>query len=108
MEVTIPNPERRIGSLLLARVEFQPNNQSQIIIPESAVRESARQATVFVLKNTPQNNQAIVEAREVVLGDRLLGKVEIIRGLEVGERLVINSAKPLQDNRPVRLSILSE
>ena len=108
VEVTIPNPERRIGSLLLARVEFQPHNQSQIIIPESAVRESARQATVFVLKNTPQNNQAIVEAREVVLGDRLLGKVEVIRGLEVGERLVIDSAKPLQDNQPVRLSILSE
>ncbi len=48
-----------------------------------------------------------VQKRPVRLGQALDGQVEIITGLEPGERFVVNSSKPLQNGEKVRISILS-
>jgi multidrug efflux pump subunit AcrA (membrane-fusion protein) len=48
-----------------------------------------------------------VEKRPVRLGQALDGQVEIIAGLEPGERFVVNSSKPLQNGEKVRISVLS-
>jgi hypothetical protein len=47
-------------------------------------------------------------ARQVQLGERANGRVEIISGLQAGERYVARSGRPLNDGDAVRLSILSE
>lgn len=66
------------------------------------------QGTVFVVSGGENNSQAKVAAKEVKLGERADGKVEILSGLKSGDRFVAQSGKPLKDGETVRLSILSQ
>jgi multidrug efflux pump subunit AcrA (membrane-fusion protein) len=128
IEVIIPNSNGRIGSGLLARVSFENNIASRVVVPETAVAQigarskerGAREkegdnsplptphsplptsATVFVI------NGEKVTARSVKLGERADGRVEILSGLQPGERFVAKSGRPLKNGETVRLSILSE
>lgn len=125
VEVTIPNPNRQIGSGLLARVRFTPNSQAQVVVPQTALEvspESGRgnpqpentnsptqrlgQATVFVV--VQKGTESRVESRPVTLSDRAKGKVAIASGLQPGERFVVRSDAPLKHGAQVRLSILSQ
>ncbi|MDV2991169.1 MAG: Macrolide export protein MacA [Chroococcidiopsis sp. SAG 2025] len=119
IEVIIPNDNGRIGSGLLARVSFESNAASRVVVPETAVVEEKEEvsqkskaksqnsrlsttATVFVI------NGEKVAARSVKLGERVDGKVEILSGLQPGERFVAKSGRPLKNGETVRLSVLSE
>lgn len=106
IEITIPNPGRRISSGLLARVQFTTAQSDRIIVPEQALAVSKQESQLFVLQGT--GDQAKVTARPVQLGEKRNGQVEIRSGLKVGETFVVRSSKPLEDGKPVRLSILSE
>jgi HlyD family secretion protein len=125
VEVTMPNVGQRIGSGLLARVSFGRQAASAIRVPEVAFQtnrvrgaqqgggpSSGRQqpprkaGTLYVIEGSDQ--QAKVTARNVILGQRQDGQVEVTTGLRPGDRFVLRSSKPLKAGDPVRLSILSE
>ncbi|WP_460207182.1 efflux RND transporter periplasmic adaptor subunit [Scytonema sp. NUACC21] len=129
VEVVIPNGEGKIGSGLLARVNFETQVQARVLIPETALQErgegargqrgesnspsgssqsptAKRQGTVFVVAEA--GGKATVTSRAVTLGERADGKVEVLTGLEPGDRFVARSGRPLKDGAGVKLSILSE
>jgi HlyD family secretion protein len=108
VEVTFANPAGRVGSGLLARVEFLAAGEAQVVIPESALETGPPGAdpTVFVVQGA--EGDATVQARPVELGDRGNGQVEIRAGLNPGDSLVVRSDRPLEDGQSVRLSLLSE
>ncbi|NES22208.1 MAG: efflux RND transporter periplasmic adaptor subunit [Symploca sp. SIO3E6] len=118
VEVTIPNSNGRIGSGLLARVSFVPTTPLRVVIPETALQkrwgnagnrqpvEESNEGKVFVITNEGDKPQ--VKARSVKLGARANGNVEIIFGLEPGERFVTRSSRRLQDGDTVRVSVISE
>ncbi|MGB7377013.1 MAG: efflux RND transporter periplasmic adaptor subunit [Rivularia sp. (in: cyanobacteria)] len=116
VEVIIPNQDGKIGSGLLARVDFTSQQQANIVIPESALQkdrkssseensQSNNQGKIFVLNSS---EKPTVSAREVKIGKKVDGKVEILSGLQPGEKFVARSGEPLKDGASVRLSILSE
>ncbi len=108
VEILIDNGDERLGSGLLARVTLGSVNPPRLLIPQSALagaeegRLSARQGTVFVV----MGDRAV--ERDVRLGQRRQGTVEILEGLEVGDRYVVRSSRPLQDGDKIRPSILSQ
>lgn len=144
IEVTLPNPDGRIGSGLLARVAFkQRSSRSRVLVTETALQVNQKRGngqpsagngaspsdqrnptnqsgdapsgtrnlprdvgTVFVV--TGEGNGAKVIARSVTLGRRADRQVEILSGLQAGDRYVARSSKALKDGDSVRLSILSE
>ncbi|WYM01168.1 MAG: efflux RND transporter periplasmic adaptor subunit [Gloeotrichia echinulata CP02] len=120
IEVVIPNIQAKIGSGLLGRVNFQTQSRPQVIIPQTAIQQTQgargekqsqtekenQNGKVFVVTEAAGKTKVI--ARAVVLGKRADSRVEIITGLEPGERYVVRSGKPLKDGDAVRLSILSE
>lgn len=108
IELTVPNAGRRIGSGLLARVQFQSATAQRVVVPETALEAAGDEAdsTLFVVEGTGETAKAV--ARSVQLGDRADGKVQVISGLQPGESFIVRSARPLTDGQPVRLSILSE
>ncbi|MGD2182092.1 efflux RND transporter periplasmic adaptor subunit [Lusitaniella coriacea] len=105
VEVIIANPDGKIGSGLLARVEFGRQQPQRVVIPESALQGEEKN-TLFVLKSQGEN--ATVEVRTVQLGDRVKDRVEVRSGLSPGERFVVRSSRPLETGESVRVSILSE
>lgn len=107
VEVTVPNPEGRIGSGLLARVSFPRQTTEQVVIPENALQQETenKTGTVFTLNMTTQ--PPTVEAQTVQLGDRANNKVEILSGLSPQTRYIIRSSRPLNSGDAVRLSALS-
>ncbi|WP_414517561.1 efflux RND transporter periplasmic adaptor subunit [Nostoc sp. PCC 9305] len=114
VEVVIPNTQGKIGSGLLARVNFQTQTQQRVVVPQTAIQKQAGagkeqenpSGTLFVVKDT--GGKTIVATRAVTLGQKADGKVEILSGLQAGERYVVRSGQPLKDGAAVRLSILSE
>ncbi|MFB2834173.1 efflux RND transporter periplasmic adaptor subunit [Floridanema evergladense] len=165
VEILIPNQNGRIGSGLLARVQFAQQNAPKVLIPTTALEvsrgrgrgageqrsrgageqgsrgageqgsrgagennsfsppippspylpspqspvpspQSPNQGTIFVV--TAEGREGKVTARPVVLGDRANSKVEVISGLQPGERFVVRSGRPIKDGDAVRFSILSE
>ena len=74
------------------------NNASEKVKPKTG--------TVFVV--TGDGKEPKVSARKVTIGDRRDGKVVILSGLKVGDRVVVKSGGKLQDGDSVKLSVLSE
>jgi HlyD family secretion protein len=133
VEMTIPNPNGKVGSGLLARATFAPTTVDRVVIPLSALQDDRRnppapntnnrasssassldptapppnrtKGTLFVV--TSQGEQSKVTARSVALGQQLDGKVQILSGLNPGDRYVSRAGRPLKDGDSVRLSILS-
>jgi RND family efflux transporter MFP subunit len=107
LELTLDNPDNRIGTGLLARVKFNAQTKQKIIIPESALNQNQDVNYIFLIKNQ-QEEQALVEKQTVEIGNVINGKVEILNGLQVNEQFVVNSSQPLQNGDRVNLSVLSE
>ncbi len=104
VEIIIPNPEGRIGSGLLARVEFSDRNfADKIIVPETALQGKD---TIFILDR--DGEKATVTAKKVQIGDRYNDRIEIISGLKPGDRFVIRTSRPLKTGESVRLSVVSK
>jgi HlyD family secretion protein len=123
VEVVIPNIRGNIGSGLLARVSFTSQAAQQVVVPQTAIQKpgnnqaaststgtkqqsTQQNGTLFVVTDT--QGKAKVTARPVTLGKKIDGNVEILSGLQPGERYVARSARPLKDGDTVSLSILSE
>ncbi|MEH2373480.1 efflux RND transporter periplasmic adaptor subunit [Nostoc sp.] len=138
IEVVIPNAQAKIGSGLLARVNFENQTTQRVVVPQTAIQKAGSnkskgtgETQTNVRQNSPSNTSGMAEAksqdrsgaifvvkdtegktkvttRAVMLGKRADGRVEILSGLQVGERYVVRSGKALKEGDTVSLSILSE
>jgi HlyD family secretion protein len=110
VEVLVPNPEGRIGAGLLARAQLGVENAPRVLISAVALRVAGRQgeggATVFVVD--PSKPPLVARARAVKLGREGDAQVEVLEGLDAGERVVTRSERPLSDGTRVRASAVSE
>ncbi len=104
--VTLPNPNNRVGSGLLARVRFLAAQGAQVIVPAGALGLGGDESTVFVVEG--EGEQAAAVGRAVRVGDREGDRVEILSGLSADDALIVESDRPLTSGQAVRLSILSE
>jgi membrane fusion protein (multidrug efflux system) len=82
----IPNPDRRLKPGLLMLVKVQSNPRQAVTIPEEALMPEGRKNAVFVLDESV--TPPVLEHREVEVGQRRAGEVEIMSGLREGEKVV--------------------
>ncbi len=106
IEIILSNPEGKIKRGLLARVKFTADNPS-LTIPESALQVGDRDNIVFIVVNSNQSSDPKVIAKEVTLGKRRNGKVEVLTGLNDGEKIVSRSSNTLENGQKVKLSAIS-
>jgi len=135
VEVVLDNPGGRIGGGLLARVRLDNGGAEQLLVLESALRvdqpgapgglsgaqggsgtetdgglpeASPDEGRVFVVTGGADGGGARVEERQVRLGARADGQVELLSGLREGDRVVVRSERPLKPGSEVRPSALSD
>jgi membrane fusion protein (multidrug efflux system) len=97
VKARIANADGELRPGLFANVELITGARDDaLVVPEQAVVPAIDKLTVFVVEN------GIAHRREVTVGARLPGKVEITSGLKDGEVVVIAGQQKLRDGVPVQ------
>ncbi len=79
------NPDYLLKPDMFVDVELPITFEAVITVPVDAVLDSGRKKTVFV-----DRGKGFFEPRKVETGLHLGGRVEVVRGLEPGERIVLS------------------
>jgi len=103
IRLTLPNPGGQLKPQMFTNVEIRINLGKKLVIPESAVIDTGTSQVVYVEKG-----EGAFEPREVVLGIRVEGAVEVLQGIKAGEKVVssanflIDSEAQLKGIKPLR------
>jgi membrane fusion protein (multidrug efflux system) len=86
----LPNPDGKLRQGMLLRVQVQLPTRQALVLPELAVQQEAEQSSVFRV-----GADGKVEQVRVKLGTRQRGQVEILSGLNAGDRVVVEGTVKL-------------
>lgn len=95
----IANEDRLLRPGLLMTLALERNAREAIVVPEGAIIVEARDRFVWVADAEGTN----AEKRPVTLGTRRIGEVEILIGLEAGERVVTHGAANLRPGATITI-----
>lgn len=93
----LPNQDSALKPGMFLQVEIARFRENVVLAPESALVPRQGRQFVYVVAG------GRAEEREVKLGSRLPGEVEITRGLVAGEQIVTQGVQRLRDGLQVRL-----
>lgn len=97
-----PNTSGRLKPGMLIRVGVSRGQRTNASAPESAVSVQGDAAFVYVLNQ--QGQRTLAEQRPIVTGVRQQGFVEIVDGVQPGDRLVADGLNKIQPGQPVRVA----
>lgn len=98
----IPNPGGRIRPGMAVRVAVQQGQRTSIAAPEAAVQYDGEGA--FVYRIARGENGSTAQRVEVEAGAVEGGFVEILSGLNAGDRIVASGLNRIQPNAPVTVA----
>lgn len=93
----VPNPDGALPAGLFMLVKLVLERAERLTVPEEAVMPEAGRTYVFVVA------KGKVSRREVKLGQRDIGVVEVREGLSAGDTVVIKGFAALRDGASVRV-----
>jgi len=98
VRASIPNPDLLLPAGMFMHLSLQLNPRQAIMIPEEAIVAQAGKTYVFVVKDNK------VQRLAVELGQREVGKVELLSGVAAGDKIVTRGVQRLRDGGEVRLT----
>jgi len=91
VKALVPNPDNYLRAGMFANVTINLKEKtSALTIPESAVMMNGKNSSVFIIS---EDSKAMI--KPVKLGLRMKGKVEVIEGLNTGEKVIIEGIQKL-------------
>lgn len=96
------NPSRRIKPGMMVRVNIQHGERQAVAVPQSAVQFEGDQAFVFVIGK--REDRQVAQKRAVRTGLDEGGFVEILEGLNAGEKVVADGLNRVQDGQGVKVA----
>jgi membrane fusion protein (multidrug efflux system) len=86
-------------------VEFLTNPREAVVLPEGALLPSGRDSSIMVAAPSPTDPAKVfAERRKVTIGSRREGVVEILEGLEAGEKVVTHGGFKIADGSPLQIT----
>lgn len=98
----IPNEERLLKPGLLMSVELKSNPRQALLVNEEAILPVGDRN--FVLLVEQGDSSPVVRRREVRLGARVPGRVEILDGLSEGDQVVTHGTLRVVDGSAVKIT----
>jgi membrane fusion protein (multidrug efflux system) len=95
----VPNPDGLLRAGMFLTVELLRDDVEAVMIPEQAIVPEQSRQFVFVI-----GQDDVVERREVTLGRRRPGQVEILAGLAAGEVVIAEGVQRVQPGVRVRIA----
>lgn len=102
----VDNPDRALTPGQFARIRIDlPEEEGVITLPQTAVSISLYGDFAYVVREREDDPETL-EVRQVfvTLGRRDNGRVEVVEGLEIGERVVSTGQNRLSNRAPVTLA----
>lgn len=97
----LPNKERQLTQGLLMTVNVFADERAALIISESALVPLGSNNFVFMVQQ--DGGQTLVERRQVTIGQRMEGTVEVLTGLAAGDRVVTHGLQKVRDGSVVNV-----
>ena len=97
VRATIPNDDLALPTGMFMLVELRFAERMALTVPEEAVMVSGDQARLFVIMGGKATE------RQVSLGQRELGLVEIVDGIKEGERIVVGGIQKVREGVEVKI-----
>ena len=85
IRLELANPQMRLKPDMFVDVSIDIAGPPRLSVPAEAVIDAGATKTVFIDKG-----DGYFEPREVVTGERSSSRVEIVKGLKAGERIVVS------------------
>ena len=101
----LPNPDHALRPGMLLQVELLNRRREAIILPEECLVPQGERQFVFVVDRATDNT---VERREVHIGTRRPGKVEIVDGLAVGELVITDGTLKVRAGSKVAIRAMDD
>lgn len=105
IEVAVPNEEDRIKPNQIATLKLNDYTaENAIVVPENALLKNAKgESIVFIIEKTAEEN--LVKAHRIIVetGYSYKDMVEITKGLEPQQTLILEGAKNLRDGQEVKI-----
>jgi membrane fusion protein (multidrug efflux system) len=98
----LPNNNGYLKPGLLMQVRLQKNPRQALIAPEEAVIPEGENNFIFVITNKGGTETA--ERRQVEIGERQFGQVEILQGVEEGDRVVTHGTNRVRSGGAVTIT----
>lgn len=96
----LANPDLKLRPGMLMEVIVQQRVRETLVLPEAALQPSGNRHFVMVIQ---QQEAPRLERREVAIGERRSGEVEILKGLREGDLVVIHGLQLAREGQEVRL-----
>jgi membrane fusion protein, multidrug efflux system len=96
VRAVLPNPDGVLRSGMFLGVQLARDEREALMIPEAALVPEQSRQFVFVVVD----GRAV--RREVQIGQREPGRVEVVAGLQAGEQVVVEGTQKVRDGAVVR------
>ncbi len=105
MKLVLTQPDGRIKAGMFAGIKIITEHKAGVVkLPADAVVRRFDQSYVFVVVPSPQSETGFaVERTPVVPGIRIDNELEIVRGLQAGQDVVIQGQTLLEDKSKIRI-----
>lgn len=98
VEVVFNNPKNAFKAGGFGKANFgEIDNEEVILIPRNAIAESLKNPFVYVEKD------GIAQKRNIQIGRQANGKIEVVDGLNVGEKVITAGQINLNDGTPIEV-----
>lgn len=95
LRANVPNTDATLRPGMFARVRLQFAEDSTLVVPETALAPSGEEQYVFRIV------QDRAERVAVVVGQRRAGQVEIVKGLQDGDQVIVAGIQKVRDGAAV-------
>ena len=100
VRAVVANPDNVLPAGMFMHLAVVLDTKQALTVPEEAIVVDGSQAYVLVVAK--RGDGLVAERRDVTIGQRAFGDVEIVAGLEAGEEIVTRGVQKARDGAPVR------
>lgn len=106
VRVILPNTERLLKPGMLMQVTLRKDARKTLVLPEAALMPQGREQ--FVMVAVPDGPGHKVERRQIRIGSRRPGEVEVLDGLQEGELVVTHGTMRVRPGQAVGVRAISD
>jgi membrane fusion protein (multidrug efflux system) len=101
VRAVLPNENQLLRPGLLMSINLTKNPRASLLMPEGAVVQRGEKSFVFVIEEG--DDGSVARQREIKLGARIPGKVEVLEGLDEGALVVVHGLMQVRSGQAVKV-----